>query len=213
MEPLEHLAFAGTTRKVLASDDESPGDSSACFGDKSAGCCGAARCERLPEEEGDILAVTKQVGSIAGITHTTFNFSLAGGATVRGGDARQVALLLTLDAMAELSVVRDAAAGGEQTQRLVDTHIGCNPLDGFLAFRQRLDCPACDGEESLGHTMSISVKVWASRSSFMHGSRSSASHLRPANPGTFLAPDHVCGCVSGYGGWYRLVLTSMMVSM
>lgn len=169
MHPLECLARAGTTRTVLASEDESPGDSSACFGDKSAGCCGAARCERLPEEEAHIFAVTKEVGSIAGTTYTTFNFSLGGGATVRGGDMRQIALLLTLDAMAELSVIRDAAAREEQPQRLVDTHIGCNPLDGFVAFRRRLDCPACDGEESLEHEMSISVKVWESGRSCMPG--------------------------------------------
>lgn len=149
---------------MLASDDDIAGPDSSCYGDRSAGCCGATRCARIPEDESHIVAVTKEVTSIAGTVYTTFNFSLGGAATIRGGDTRQVALLLTLDAMAELSVSRDATAGASdlQPQRLVDTHIGCNPLDGFIAFRQRLDCPACDHEDRLDHLMSFSVKVrWA----------------------------------------------------
>lgn len=149
----------------MASENESPQASPPCFGDKSAGCCGAARCERISEDEGHIFSVTKEVVSIEGLAYTNFNFSLGGAATIRGGDTRQVALLLTLDAMSELSVIRDAVAADTdmQSQHLVDTHIGCNPLDGFVAFRQRLDCPSCDSEGNQEHMMSFSVKVWQSR--------------------------------------------------
>ena len=60
--------------------------------------------------------------------------------------------------MSELSVVRD----GNGT-RLRDTHIGCSPLDGFVAYRQRLECPSCDTEkaavESLDRSLSFLVKV------------------------------------------------------
>lgn len=55
----------------------------------------------------------------------------------------QVALLLTLDAMSELSVVRE-----DNSTRLQDTHIGCSPLDGFVAYRQRLECPTCEPEDA-----------------------------------------------------------------
>eukprot|EP00892_Ulva_mutabilis_P011280 jgi/Ulvmu1/8524/UM044_0058.1 len=61
--------------------------------------------------------------------------------------------------MSELSVVRDAVRGEEAAALpLLDTHIGCNPLDGFVAFRQRLDCPACDSEETPPHALTFSVK-------------------------------------------------------
>ena len=157
--PNANARHAGAERVLLAPEDL-PGTNSTCFGDRAAGCCGAARCERIPEDEGHIFAATKEVTTIAGETYTTFNFSLAGAATVRGGDTRQVALLLTLDAMAELSVVRDALSEPDGSPPpLLDTHIGCNPLDGFVAFRQRLDCPSCDGEEILGHVLTFSVKV------------------------------------------------------
>lgn len=70
----------------------------------------------------------------------------------------QVALLLTLDAMSELSVVRE-----DNGTRLRDTHIGCSPLDGFVAYRQRLECPSCNTQEaaaeSLDRSISFLVKV------------------------------------------------------
>jgi hypothetical protein len=69
----------------------------------------------------------------------------------------QVALLLTLDALAELAVVPDAAG-------MHGTHIGCSPLDGFVAFRQVLDCPACGGAaaaEAAAGQVSFLIKVRA----------------------------------------------------
>lgn len=100
----------------------------------------------------------------------------------------QVALLLTLDAMSELSIVRD-----EDGTRLRDTHIGCSPLDGFVAYRQRLECPSCSAEEaavdSLDRSVSFLVKVCTS--SALHsctlsplrngGARIASPNLRPAH--------------------------------
>lgn len=84
---------AGIDRGLLAPTDMlSPGD--VCFGDKSAGCCGARHCERIMGDEGHPSAVTRTLITADGSPHTQFTLSLAPLAAIRGMPTQQVPVLL-----------------------------------------------------------------------------------------------------------------------
>jgi hypothetical protein len=128
-----------------------------CFGDFGAGCCGAQQCERLDNSDGRQFNAVKTVIALEGETYTVFNFSIDSLTNLHGGVSKQFSLLLTLDAMAELSVVH-AGVGAS----LEGIHIGCSPLDGFVAWRQSLPCASCDKSglpQGGSHDFSFRVKV------------------------------------------------------
>lgn len=126
-----------------------------CFGDGSAGCCGARQCSVLAEEANDQVSVTTQVETIEGEEHTTFGFEINNPTSFNGENLDQIALLLTLNSMAELSTTHTV----QQLAHAEDTHIGCNPLDGFIAWRQTLPCLACQAEKPATYQFSVAVKV------------------------------------------------------
>ena len=88
-------------RGLLAPADLlNPGD--ICFGDRSAGCCGARHCERITGAEGSPAAVTRTLTIADGSPHTQFTLSLAPLATIRGMPTQQVPALPCFKSAAHL---------------------------------------------------------------------------------------------------------------
>jgi hypothetical protein len=144
---------AGDGRALLATEEKTASDT--CFGDSSAGCCGAEQCEVLAADVNNQVAVKRTAALLEGETHTRFDFSISHPESFNGANLEQLAMLFTIDTMAELST---AHIHGE-LEHPRDTHIGCNPLDGYIAWRQALPCSTCKGDAPTAYKYSVSVKV------------------------------------------------------
>ena len=152
---LGDAAVALSGRSLLADDDSAaqPVATGACYGDRNAGCCGAAQCALLTGSNTGQIAVKKSVEMQEGETHTKFEFDLGSPQMLTGAHVDQIAMLFTLNTMAEMSVAQ--MEGSEPTA----THIGCNPLDGYIAWRQTLPCASCQGARQESFKFGVSVKV------------------------------------------------------
>jgi hypothetical protein len=109
----------------------------------------------VPANDYTRINVDRQMVTKAGQTYTSFAFSFANARALYGQHLTQFALLLTLDAMTELSIVPN-----EDAEQLNAISIGCNPLDGFIAWRQTLPCPDCRNIQSppqLKHSFLVKV--------------------------------------------------------
>jgi hypothetical protein len=90
------MLSAGAERNLLGAPDRiAPGE--VCFGDKSAGCCGARHCERIIGAEGQPAAATRSLITADGIPHTRFTISLAPLSAIRGMPTQQVLFFHALD--------------------------------------------------------------------------------------------------------------------
>jgi hypothetical protein len=149
------------------SEQQSPDLSTRCYGDANAGCCGAQQCLQVEANDYTRIGVNRQIVTREGEVYTSFSFSFSNARALYGEQLTQFALLLTLDAMAELSVVPNEDPG-----QLDAISIGCNPLDGFVAWRQRLPCFECaDRQPQLSHEHGFLVKVRLLRMACRFGSK------------------------------------------
>lgn len=153
------MLSAGGGRTLLA-DQEATGEDPAnaqCFGDRSAGCCGALQCEVSNATVSSQVNVLRTVASLDGQTRTRFDFVMTSITSFGGRSVDQLAMLFTIDTMAELSTAQTT----HDDTNAAETHIGCNPLDGYIAWRQTLGCATCssDPEDEFKYSVSVQVRV------------------------------------------------------
>jgi hypothetical protein len=144
---------AESGRSLLANSNQEGADTPVCFGDGSAGCCGSMQCALHTDSATGQVKVSKEVGMQEGETYTNFTFHLGNPKLLTGSHLDQVAMLFTVDTMAEMSVSH------VEQRHPQDTHIGCNPLDGYIAWRQTLPCASCGSAPSDSYKFGISIKV------------------------------------------------------
>lgn len=127
-----------------------------CFGDRSAGCCGALQCEVSNATVSSQVNVRRAVTAAGDQTQTRFDFVMTSITSFGGRSVDQLAMLFTIDTMAELSVAQSGI-----NKSAAETHIGCNPLDGYIAWRQTLGCATCSSDPEDEYKYSVTVQVRA----------------------------------------------------
>jgi hypothetical protein len=144
---------AGAARSLQA-NQETLVASKDCFGDSSAGCCGSLQCAISNSTANTQVLVKRTVLPLHGHTYTQFNFTVTSITSFTGRNLDQLAMLFSIDTLAELSMAESQPGNSPAV-----TQIGCNPLDGYIAWRHTLPCLSCSSSNLAADEYSYSVLV------------------------------------------------------